>query len=120
MRVESQILKLKESKQWLTDISIKLKTLSINTDFIESNRIINEFKGYLRKKIGLKNLEKEERKTQKRHLKGQTSEADSDRDNSNRNINAYSAAGDQNREMDALLTKERSWLSNNLMPMTRV
>ena len=71
LRVESHIAKLKESKQWLTDISIKIKTININTDYVESNRIVKEFKGYLRKKIGLENIEKEERKTQKNAFKRQ-------------------------------------------------
>ena len=56
MRVESQIIKLKESKQWLTDMSIKINQIGVNTDYIEQNRIIKEFKGYLRKKIGLEQL----------------------------------------------------------------
>ena len=71
LRVESHIAKLKESKQWLTDISIKIKTININTDYVESNRIVKEFKGYLRKKIGLEKIEKEERKTQKNAFKRQ-------------------------------------------------
>ena len=77
LRVESHIAKLKESKQWLTDISIKIKTININTDYVESNRIVKEFKGYLRKKIGLAEIEKEERKTQKNAFKRQD---DADKD----------------------------------------
>ena len=60
LRVENHINKLKESKQWLTDMSIKINAIGVNTDFIEQGRIIREFKGYLRKKIGLDKLQKEE------------------------------------------------------------
>ena len=56
MRVENHIVKLRESKQWLTDMSIKINGIGVNTDFIEQNRIIREFKGYLRKKIGLEKI----------------------------------------------------------------
>ena len=56
LRVESHISKLKESKQWLTDMSIKINAIGVNTDFIEQGKIIREFKGYLRKKIGLEKL----------------------------------------------------------------
>ena len=67
MRVESQIIQLRESKQWLTDMSIKINQIGVNTDFIEQNRIIKEFKGYLRKKIGLERLEqKQEENSDKR------------------------------------------------------
>jgi hypothetical protein len=34
--------------------------MAITTDFIEQNRLIKEFKGYLRKKIGIEKLEKDE------------------------------------------------------------
>lgn len=54
LRVQSHISKLKESKQWLTDMSIKVNQLAeSSTNQYESNRLIKEFKGYLRKKIGL-------------------------------------------------------------------
>ena len=67
MRVESQIIQLRESKQWLTDMSIKINQIGVNTDFIEQNRIIKEFKGYLRKKIGLERLERQEENSDKRN-----------------------------------------------------
>ena len=71
MRVENQIIQLKESKQWLTDMSIKINQVGVTTDFIEQNRIIKEFKGYLRKKIGLESLQKEEQNSEKRNkMKG--------------------------------------------------
>jgi len=60
MRVDNQIMHLKESRQWLTDMSIKVNQMAINTDFIEQNRLIKEFKSYLRKKIGLEKQEKEQ------------------------------------------------------------
>ena len=60
LRVENHIIKLKESKQWLTDMSIKINAIGVNTDFIEQSRIIREFKGYLRKKIGLEKIQKED------------------------------------------------------------
>ena len=57
LRVENQIVRLKESKQWLTDTSIKLNHLiARQADDFEKNRLIKEFKGYLRKKIGLEKL----------------------------------------------------------------
>ena len=61
MRVEHQIVRLKESKQWLIDTSIKVNQLAErhSTGF-EKNRLIQEFKGYLRKKIGLDKLQKQE------------------------------------------------------------
>ena len=60
LRVEHQIGKLRESKQWLTDTSIKLSQLSSQTsDVVQQNRLIQEFKGYLRKKIGLEKQERE-------------------------------------------------------------
>ena len=49
LRVENHINKLKESKQWLTDMSIKINAIGVNTDFVEQGRLIREFKGYLRK-----------------------------------------------------------------------
>lgn len=58
MRVQNHISKLKESKQWLTDMSIKINAIGINTDYVERGRIIREFKGYLRKKIGLEKIQK--------------------------------------------------------------
>lgn len=61
LRVESQIVRLKESKKWLTDMSIKVNQIPINGgDVFERNRMIKEFKGYLRKKIGLDKLEKDD------------------------------------------------------------
>ena len=49
-------------------MSIKINQIGVgvNTDYIEQNRIIKEFKGYLRKKIGLERLQKEEQKSDKR------------------------------------------------------
>jgi hypothetical protein len=35
MRVENQVMRLKESRQWLTDMSIKVNQMAIKTDFIE-------------------------------------------------------------------------------------
>ena len=111
MRVENHINKLKESKQWLTDMSIKINAIGINTDFIDQSRIIKEFKGYLRKKIGLEKIQKEEDSDQKRKLKGQDADDSLSRDR---------GESDLNRERDTLLDRERNWLSNNLMPMTRI
>ena len=110
MRVENHIIKLKESKQWLTDISIKINAIGVNTDFVDSSRIIQEFKGYLRKKIGLEKIQKEEDQDQKIKFKAQEDDSLSrERDQS-----------DLNHERDiTLLDRERNWLSKNLMPMTR-
>jgi len=42
-------------------MSIKVNQIPVNgADGLERNRIIREFKGYLRKKIGLEKLEKDE------------------------------------------------------------
>lgn len=48
-------------------MSIKINQIGVNTDYIEQNRIIKEFKGYLRKKIGLERLHKEEQNSEKRN-----------------------------------------------------
>ena len=114
MRVEHQILSLKESKQWLTDTSIKLNQLSANSDPYESNRIIKEFKGYLRKKIGLEKLQKEQ---------DQQYDPSSKRKHSERNYPDGQAAGtydgDLNRDRVDFINKERTWLKDSLLPMTR-
>ena len=77
MRVDNQVMRLKESRQWLTDMSIKVNQMAINTDFIEQNRLIKEFKSYLRKKIGLEKQEKEQEEGDKLKLvaRGAASEA---------------------------------------------
>ena len=51
--------------------------MAINTDFIEQNRLIKEFKSYLRKKIGLEKQEKEQEEGDKLKLvaRGAASEA---------------------------------------------
>ena len=48
-------------------MSIKINQIGVNTDYIEQNRIIKEFKGYLRKKIGLERLQKEEQNSEMRN-----------------------------------------------------
>lgn len=61
LRVESQINRLKESKQWLTDMSIKINQIQVNSGTVlERTRLVQEFKGYLRKKIGIERVEKAE------------------------------------------------------------
>ena len=41
-------------------MSIKVNQMPSNGDTLEKNRMIREFKGYLRKKIGIEKLEKDE------------------------------------------------------------
>ena len=57
MRVQHQIMKLRESKQWLTDMSITANAVQTDQNPMEQNRLIRDFKGYLRKKIGIEKLE---------------------------------------------------------------
>ena len=114
MRVENHILKLKDSKQWLTDMSIKINAIGVNTDFIDQSRIIKEFKGYLRKKIGLEQIQKEQDSEQRRTFKGQDADDSFSRDRGGQDNSDYK------RERDTVLDRERNWLSKNLMPMTRI
>jgi hypothetical protein len=63
-------VRLKESKKWLTDMSIKVNQIPVNGgDSLERNRMIKEFKGYLRKKIGLEKLEKDELESRRMNLR---------------------------------------------------
>ena len=122
MRVENHINKLKESKQWLTDMSIKINAIGINTDFVERGRIIREFKGYLRKKIGLEKIQKADDSDQRHMFKnGQDGSAvDGDALGRKKRTATGEVQNEMEYERDNLLDRERNWLSKNLLPMTRI
>lgn len=73
LRVESQLAKLRESKQWLTDMSISINHININgkPSRDSCSRLVSDFKNYLRKKIGLGKLERAELDCKKRDAKGE-------------------------------------------------
>ena len=117
MRVDNQVMRLKESRQWLSDMSIKVNQMAINTDFIEQNRLIKEFKSYLRKKIGLEKQEKEQEEGDKLKLvaRGAASEAS---DSEQREAQRKTILAELNQGREALLNRERNWLANSLKPLT--
>ena len=102
-------------------MSIKINAIGINTDFVERDRIIREFKGYLRKKIGLEKIQKQEDSGQNQKYNtghgGLATDGDFGR-------KKRTATGEVQNEMeyerDNLLDRERNWLSKNLLPMTRI
>ena len=114
LRVESQINRLKESKQWLTDMSIKINQLQVNNgSILDRTRLVHEFKGYLRKKIGIEKVEKAEADGQKR---GKKHEAD----DLAGFTNGSTFGREMNRERDMMISRERNWLRDEPGPMTRV
>ena len=120
MRVESQIARLKESKQWLTDMSIRINQIQVNNDgVLDRNRLVQEFKGYLRKKIGLEKLENAENNSGRRRA-GERDQAGAGstfgRDTAD---NDLSLAAELNRDREVIISKERNWLRDELGPLTR-
>ena len=124
LRVENQIVRLKESKQWLTDTSIKLNHLiARQADDFEKNRLIKEFKGYLRKKIGLEKLQKEEanRKVAAASSKpALTLDKQDDESFERASLSRDAFGGEIERERGYLMGRERDWLKNDLRPLTRI
>ena len=124
LRVESQIVRLKESKQWLTDTSIKLNHLiARQADDYEKNRLIKEFKGYLRKKIGLEKLQKEETNRKaaaasSKPLAALDNSGDESFERATLSRDAF--GGEIERDRGYLMSRERNWLKNDLRPLTRI
>jgi len=117
LRVESQITRLQESKQWLTEMAIKINQIQVNNDgVLDRNRLVQEFKGYLRKKIGLEKLEKAENEGKgPREQERASSTFGRDTAGAHEDL-----AGELGRERDIIISRERNWLQNELGPMTRV
>ena len=117
LRVESQIARLKDSKQWLTDMSIRINQIQVNNDgVLDRNRLVQEFKGYLRKKIGLEKLENAENNSGRRGGERDQAGAGSTfgRDTAEKDL-----AAELNRDRETIISKERNWLRDELGPMTR-
>ena len=120
MRVESQIARLKESKQWLTDMSIRINQIQVNNDgVLDRNRLVQEFKGYLRKKIGLEKLENAENNSGRRRAGGRDQAGAGSTFGRDTADNDLSLAAELNRDREVIISKERNWLRDELGPLTR-
>ena len=86
---------------------------------MEQNRLIRDFKGYLRKKIGIEKLEQNESLDQNRKYQASNPSATIDTFNE-REDQRQTIQRELNRDREALLGREKDWLANNLKPLTRV
>lgn len=120
LRVESQITRLSESKQWLTDMAIKINQMQVNSSTVlERSRLVHEFKGYLRKKIGIERVEKAEADGSKCMGKDHGSRSNMYEDVA-KDMAGSTFGREMNRERDIVMSKERNWLRDELGPMTRI